>query len=138
MSISLVGRVLKANGGKTAIVAVLAIALVLSLSSSLGILSLNDAKDRLSDVQVKFEEGLEFIQSKSYSICSNVKWTEIKAAGMKMTETSLKGFLQVCERIALNLGSFKVYADFEARVMWVYTDPSNARADSEVYYVRFT
>lgn len=129
-------HMLKANDGKTAIVAVLAIALV--LSSSVGIFSINNIKDNLSDVQMKLEEGLEIIKSKSYSISSSVKWTEIKAAGIKTTETSLKGFLQICERIALNLGNFKVYADFEARVMWVYADTSNVGADSEVYYLRFT
>jgi hypothetical protein len=138
MGISIFERALKANDGKTAIVAVLVIALVLSLSSSLGIFSLNKIEDKLSSVQMKLEEGIELIKSKSYSICSNVEWTEIQAAGIKITETSLKGFLQICERIALSLGNFKVYADFEARVMWVYADPSNAGADSEVYYVTFT
>lgn len=138
MNINVPERMLKANDGKTAIVAVLAIALVLSLSSSLGIFSFNKIEDKLSGVQMKFEEGLELVKSESYSINSNVKWTEIQAAGIKITETSLKGFLQICQRIAFNLRDLKVYADFEVRVMWVYADPSNGGADSEVYYVRFT
>jgi hypothetical protein len=138
MNVNSIERLVKARDGRTVIVALLAIALVLSISSSLGILSMNDIKDKLNDVQMKFEEGFEFIKSKSYSIYNNVKWTEIQAAGIRITETSLKGFLQLCERITLNFGSIKVYADVEARVMWVYTDPSVARADSEVYYVTFT
>ncbi|MEM2129054.1 MAG: hypothetical protein QXZ70_00495 [Candidatus Bathyarchaeia archaeon] len=129
-------RMLKANDGKTAIVAVLAIALV--LSSSVGIFSINNIGDKFSNIEMRLEEGIEIIKSKSYSISSSVKWTEIKAAGIKTTETSLKGFLQICERIAVNLGNFKVYADFEARVMWVYDGASNVGADSEVYYLKFT
>ena len=84
------------------------------------------------------EEGIEIVNSKSYRLSSNVKWNRIKAAGIKIKETSLKGFLQICERLALDLGSLQLYVDFEARVMWVYSDPSTTEADREAYYVQFT
>jgi hypothetical protein len=125
---------LKANQGQTAIATILAIALVLS---TVGIFSMKIGDD-LNGVKMKLEEGLEIVKSRSYSITSNVKWIEIQATGIKVTETSLKGFLQICERIALSLGNLRVYADLEARVMWVYADASSAGADSEVYYTRFT
>lgn len=129
---------MRANEGKSSAVIVLAVALVLVLSSSLGISSLNQAEEELIGVEVKLEEGLEIIKSKSHKICSNVKWSEIKAAGIKVAETSLKGFLQICERLTLNLGNLQIYVDLEARVMWVFSDSSNEEADTEVYYVQFT
>ena len=129
---------MRASEGKSSIVVVLAVASMLILSSYLGVSSLNQVEEELVGVKIKLEEGLELIKSKSYTICGNVKWTEMQAAGIKMTETSLKGFLQICERLALNLGNLQVHADFEARVMWVYSDSSNGGADTEIYYVQFT
>ena len=125
-----------ANEGKSSTVVVLAVALVLVLSSYGGI-SLNQVTDELVGATVKLEEGLEIIKSRSYEISGNVKWNEIKAAGIKVTETSLKGFLQICERLALDFGNLRIYVDLEARVTWVYSDPSNEEADTEVYYVQF-
>jgi len=125
------------NGGTASTVFVLAVVLVLVLSSSLGIFSLNQVED-LVGVTLKLEEGLEIIKSRSHTISSNVKWNEIKAAGIEVTETSLKGFLQICERLALDLGNLQIYLDVEARVMWVYSDPSTEEADTEVYYIQFT
>ena len=129
---------MRANEGKASIVIVLAVVSVLVLSSSLHIFSLGQVEEELVSIKMKFEEGLEIIKSRSYKICSNVRWNEMQAAGIKITETSLKGFFQICERLALNLGNLQIYADFEARVMWVYSDPSNRGADTEVYYVQFT
>ena len=130
--------IVRATEGKSSIVVVLAVALVLVLSFSLGISSPKQVEEELVGVKMKFEEGLEIIKSRSYKICSNVRWNEMQAAGIKITETSLKGFFQICERLALNLGNLQIYADFEARVMWVYSDSSDRGADTEVYYVQFT
>lgn len=125
------------NGGTPSTVVVLAVVLVLVLSSSLRIFSMNQVED-LVGVTMKLEEGLEIVKSRSYEICSNVKWNEVKAAGIKTTETSWKGFLQICERFSMNLGNLRIYVDFEARLMWVYSDPSVEGSDTDVYYVQFT
>jgi hypothetical protein len=128
---------LRADEGRAAVAFVLAMAIGLSLSSSLGIYSLSDLQNKLADIPKTFEEGLQIIETKTYNICHNVKWREIKAMGVKITETAFKGFLQLCERLVLNLGSLRIYADVEARVMWVYSNPSNSGADSDVCYVQF-
>jgi hypothetical protein len=131
--------IIRASEGKSSIaIVMLAVALVLALSSALGISLPKQVEEDLVGVKTTFEEGLEIIRSKSYKICSNVKLNEIQAAGIKITETSLKGFFQICERLVLNLGNLQIYADFEARVMWVYSDTSNGGADTEAYYVQFT
>ena len=98
----------------------------------------DQVEQELAGVKMKIEDGVEIIKSKSYQICSNAKWSEIQTAGAKITETGLKGFFQICERLALNLGNLQIYVDFEARVMWVYSDTSNEGADTEAYYVQFT
>lgn len=91
----------------------------------------------LSSLQATLEEGLEIIESKGYWISHDVKWIEMKAAGIKLTEKSWKGFLQVCERLAVNFGHLQIYLDLEARVMFVYADPSSPQSDREAYYVQF-
>jgi len=121
----------RANKGKSSILIVLAIAIV--LASTFGISLPKQVEERLVGVKMKLEEGLEIITNKSYMVCDNTKWSEIKAAGVKRTETSLKGFLQICERLAFNLGNLQVYADVEARIMWVYADTSNEGADTQEY-----
>ena len=128
---------MKANEGRSSTVFVLVVVLVMALSSSLGISSLNQVEEFIG-VKVGFEEGLEIIKSQSHEISTHVKWNEIRAAGIKVTETSLKGFLQICERLALNFGRLRIYVDLEARVTWVFSDPPNEEADTEVYYVQFT
>ena len=128
---------MRENEGKSSIVIVLAIALVLVLSSSFGS-PLNHVKEELLGFEMKLEEGLEIIKYKSYKVCNNVRWDEMKAAGIRLTEESWKGFLQICERLVFEFGNLQLYVDLEARVMWVYSAPSNERADTEIYYVQFT
>ena len=125
----------RANKGKSSIIIILALAVV--LSSIFGISLPKQVEEKSVGVRMKFEEGSEIIKSKSNTICSNIKWSEMQAAGIKITETNLKGFLQICERLTLDLGNLQIYADLEARVMWVYSEPSNEGADTEVYYVQF-
>jgi len=124
--------------GKSSIVIVLAVVVVLVLSSSFGISSLNQVEEELLGFKMELEEGLEIIKNKSYQVCNNVRWDEMKAAGIKLTQESWKGFLQICERLVFDFGNLQLYVDFEARVMWVYSDPSNRAVDTEVYYVQFT
>ncbi len=128
-------RLIGANGGKTSVIAVLGIGLVMGLLLSQMPLP-TKVKEQLSDIRVKFEDGLEIIKTKTYTISTDITWTEITAAGLKITETTLNGFLQICERLALNLGNLKIYADIEARLMWVYSPSENT--DAQVYYVQFT
>lgn len=115
---------------------ILTLAIVLTLSSSFGVFSLNRAAE-LIGVEVNLDEGLEIIRNRSYRICSNVRWDEMKAVGTRLTEQSWKGFLQICERLVFDLGNLQIYVDVEARVMWVYSDPSNEGANAEAYYVQF-
>jgi len=124
------------NEGKASIVMILGIGLVMGLLLTKIPLP-PEVREELTDIEATFEDGLEIITSKTYTVFTNVKWSEIKAAGIKVTETGLKGFLQICERLALNLGNLKIYADIEARVMWVYSNSSSETADTEVYYVQF-
>jgi hypothetical protein len=97
------------------------------MSSALGI-------NVLQNLKLTIDKGIEIIQKKGYVICENVKFEEIKAAGLKISEISWEAFLQLCERIYVNLGKLKVYLDFEARVMFVYSDSTET---PEVYYVQF-
>lgn len=91
----------------------------------------------MQPLDVAFEEGVEIIRSQGYPINENISWNEIKAAGIKVTETSWKGFGQFCERFVAEFGNFKVYIDAEVRVLWVYADPTASQADTEAYYVQF-
>jgi len=116
----------------------LAIAILAVSFSSVSIVATGIFEEEVADVKMQIDEGIEIIKSKSYNILGNAKWNEIKATGLKVTKTSLKGFFQICERIGINLGNIQVYADFEARVMWVYSNPTAKAADREVYYVQFT
>ena len=127
---------MRGNDGRSSMVFILALALVLTLSSSLGIFSLDQAAEVIG-VEMNLDEGLEIIRNTSYRICSNVRWDEMKAAGTRLTEQSWKGFLQICERLVFELGNLQIYVDVEARVMWVYSDPSNEGANAEAYYVQF-
>lgn len=111
----------------------LAVAIVLVASTLLGI----PLVDQLFSLKTTLDEGIEIVKSKGYWISSNLKWHEIKAAGMKTTEKSWKGFLQICERLAVDLGYVQIYFDLEARVMFVYADPADQESDREAYYVRF-
>ena len=86
---------------------------------------------------VTFDEGIEILKSKGYQITNNLKWNEIFTAGIKTTESSWNGFLQVCERIVLDLGNLQVCVDLEARVMFVYAESTESESEKQVYYIQF-
>jgi len=90
--------------------------------------------DVLNSVQMKIEEGIEIISKKGFQLVETVRFEQIKAAGVKLFPQSWEAFLQICDRLVANLGFLTVYADIEARVMFVYnTSPQ----PQEVYYVTF-
>ena len=64
----------------------------------------------------------------------NVRFEQIKAAGVRFTKESWDTFLQICDRLVLSWGHFTVYADIEARVMFVYSTSSEPQ---DAYYVTF-
>ena len=111
--------------------AVLAMAIVLSFS--ILIPQLQD----MFGVKISWEEAIEFIKRTDHPINENMRWQEIKAAGIKVTETSWKGFLQICERLVIDFGNFRIYIDGEARIIWVWADPSAPESEKEAYYVQF-
>jgi hypothetical protein len=128
-------RMGRAKNGNGAIAAVIVVAIL-----AIGFLGFSPKilQENIETVKMKIEDGLEVISTKSYQICSNVRWSEIKAAGVKVTETSFDGFMQLCQRLALDIGNLRVYADVELRLLWVYSPSSDGTSDSEVYYVQFT
>ena len=108
-----------------------AVALIASMVSGIPLL------DQLIAFKATLDEGIEIVKNRGYNINDNLKWNEIKAAGIKITEKSWKGFLQICERLAVDFGQVQIYLDLEARVMFVYADPAGNESDKEAYYVQF-
>lgn len=105
----------------------LAVAIVMVIQFGLGI-------DLWSAAQMKIADGIQVISKKGYQITENVRFEQIKAAGIKLTKESWDGFLQICDRLVLSWGRLTVYADIEARVMFVYNTSSQPQ---EAYYVTF-
>jgi len=93
--------------------------------------------DELYGLKMSLNDGIEIIENKGYFTSGNVKWDEIRAAGVRITEQSWESFLQICERLAIDLGQVQIYLDLEARIMFVYANPANHESENEVYYVQF-
>ena len=87
-------------------------------------------------LQVSFDEGVEMLRQRDYKINEYAKWTEYQAAGFKLTETKLNGFLQICERLRADLGAVTVCLDLEARIAIIY-DPSVPAEEREIFYLKF-
>jgi hypothetical protein len=83
---------------------------------------------------MKINDGIQIISKKGYQITENVKFEQIKAAGIELTKESWEAFLQICDRLVLSFGHITVYADIEARGMFVYNPTPQP---TEVYYVTF-
>lgn len=88
----------------------------------------------LGTLQMKMTEGIQIISKKGIQVLENVKFEQIKTAGIRLTQQSWEAFLQICDRLVLSLGHLTVYADIEARIMFVYNPSSQPQ---EVYYVTF-
>lgn len=89
-----------------------------------------------SDNQDCIEQKIEVLTKKGYQLSSNVRLEDIKATGLRLTQESWDGFVQICERLVLQLGNLRVYFDIEARVMFVYSEQT-AVVSQEAYYVQF-
>jgi hypothetical protein len=107
--------------------AIVVIAIVLVIQLGLGV-------DLWSIAQMKISDGIQIISKKGYQITENVRFEQIKAVGIKLTKESWDAFLQICDRLVLSWGHLTVYADIEARVMFVYNTSSQPQ---EAYYVTF-
>lgn len=90
--------------------------------------------DVIGQTRMKIDEGIQIISKKGYQITENVSFEQIKAAGIKLTQQSWEAFLQICDRLVLSFGHVTVYADIEARVMFVYDASSQPQ---QAYYVTF-
>lgn len=91
----------------------------------------------LSPDTITFKRGMEIIRETGYKINENAIFTEYQAAGIQVTEDTWKGFLTVCDRLRVDIGSLTVCFDIEARIIFVF-DPNNAPEDREITYVQFT
>jgi hypothetical protein len=106
---------------------VVIVAIILIIQFGLGL-------DLWSAAKMKIDQGIQIISQRGYQISENIKFEQIKAAGIKITREAWDGFLQICDRLVLSLGHLTVYADIEARVMFVYNTSSQPQ---EAYYVTF-
>jgi len=86
--------------------------------------------------ELGIKDGIELITKQEIPITNNMSWENFKAAGIKITEKGWSGFFQLCKRLKANYGSFTLYADIEARIMWVWVNPEFGES-SEAYYVKF-
>jgi len=114
--------------GNTSAAVALALAIVVVASAVLGINIPHEA------TQWTIDQCTTIIRERGYEICENVKFEQIKVAGLRIAEKGWEVFLQICDRFVVSLGNLKVYLDLEARVMFVYSSPADA---SDVYYVQF-
>jgi hypothetical protein len=115
------------KGNSFGIVVVTAVIVLLFAQFVLGV-------DVWSAAKMKIADGVQIVSQKGYQICENIRFEQIKAAGVKFTQQSWDGFLQICDRLVLSIGHLTVYADLEARVMFVYSDPTQQQ---QAYYVTF-
>jgi hypothetical protein len=120
-------RTMKSGGTSIFNHVIVVIAVLLIIQLGLGV-------DLLTRTQMKISEGIQIISRKGYQIMENVRFEQIKAVGIKITQESWDAFLQICDRLVLNFGHLTVYADLEARVMFVYNTSSQPQ---EAYYVTF-
>jgi hypothetical protein len=125
---------MKKSRAKSGIVAILLIFIALTFAYAIP-----ELRSLIPErVREKLNDGIEIVKAKSIEIAQNLRLEEIMAAGFKVTETSLEGFMQICDRLKAEFGPITVYADVGARVMFVYADPSNKNVDKEVNYVQFS
>lgn len=120
-------RMMNRKGNSALHYAVIIIAVILALQFVVGV-------DVFSGVKMKIDDGIQIISKKGYQITENVRFEEIKATGVRFTEESWDAFLQICDRLVLSWGHLTVYADLEARVMFVYSKSSETQ---DAYYVTF-
>lgn len=120
-------RIMSRKGNSFFHCVAVAVAVVLVIQFVLGV-------DLWSAAKMKIADGIQIISKRGYQLIENVRFEEIKAAGVRFTEDSWDAFLQICDRLVLSWGHLTVYADLEARVMFVYSTSSETQ---DAYYVTF-
>ena len=74
----------------------------------------------LSQSFISFEKGIEIVRSRGYSINGEMEWELAYMEDWKVSERGLGSFLDACDRIQREYGSLTVYADFYAKVLFVF------------------
>ena len=91
----------------------------------------------LSQSFVSFEKGIEIVRSMGYPINGEMDWDLTYSEDWKVTERGLRSFLDACSRIQREHGSLTVYADFYAKVLFVF-DPSQELSGKTLYFCYLT
>ncbi len=91
----------------------------------------------LSQSYISFEKGIEIVRSRGYSINGEMEWGIAYSEDWKVSERGLRSFLDACDRIQREHGSLTVYADFYAKVLFVF-DPSPEPSGKILYYCILT
>ena len=91
----------------------------------------------LSQSFISFEKGIEIIRSRGYSINGEMEWDLAYSEDWKVAERGLRSFLDACDRIQSEHGALTVYADFYAKVLFVF-DPSLELSGKMLYFCTLT
>jgi len=91
----------------------------------------------LSQSFISFEKGIEIIRSRGYSINGEMEWDLAYSEDWKVAERGLRSFLDACDRIQNEHRSLTVYADFYAKVLFVF-DPSPELSGKMLYFCTLT
>ena len=91
----------------------------------------------LSQSFISLEKGIEIVRSKGYSINGEMEWDLAYMEDWKVCERGLGSFLDACDRIQSEHGSLTVYADFYAKLLFVF-DPSSELSGRMLYFCNLT
>ena len=91
----------------------------------------------LSQSFISFEKGIEIVRSRGYSINGEMEWDLAYSEDWKVAERGLRSFLDACDRIQSEHGSLTVYADYYAKVLFVF-DPSPELSGKMLYFCILT
>lgn len=91
----------------------------------------------LSQSFISFEKGIEIVRSRGYLINGEMEWDLAYSEDWKVAERGLRSFLDACDRIQREHGSLTVYADFYAKVLFVF-DPSPELSGKMLYFCNLT
>lgn len=91
----------------------------------------------LSQSFISLDKGIEIVRSRGYSINGEMEWDLANMEDWKAAELGLRPFLDACDRIQGEHGSVTVYADFYAKVLFVF-DPSPELSGKMLYFCILT
>jgi hypothetical protein len=86
---------------------------------------------------ISFEKGIEIVRSRGYLINGEMEWELAYTEDWKVSERGLGSFLDACDRLKREHGSLTVYADFYAKVLFVF-DSSPELSGRMLYFCNFT